>query len=169
MAEMNPSTNEIKKKIWSIQTVPKMKAFIWKAVSDAIPVVDLTAKRGISIDTRCQICGQEGESVNHVLFSCSLARQIWAMSCFPCPAGGFDIHYLLRSSKCSLIPLDIRRLFPWLLWFMWKNRNDLFFEGKVYLATEVVIKAREEADQWFLSQSLDKTTVTGTRQKQKVT
>lgn len=85
-----------------------------------------------------------------------MARQVWAISLFACPAGGFDevslfssIHYLLITIKSSFVPLETRRMFPWLFWFMWKNRNGLFFEGKLYLATERVSEAREEAELCF--------------------
>lgn len=133
-------------------------------MSEAIHVVDLIAKRGMNIDSRFQICGHEGESVNHFLFSCPLTRHIWALSHIPWPPCGFDevslfsnIHYCLNMAKCSVIPLEIRRSFPWLLWFIWKNRNGLFFEGNISLATEIVIKAREESELWFFSQSLGST------------
>lgn len=74
--EMKPSTNELKNEIWSLHTSPKLKAFLWKMLSEALPLVDLIAKRGMTIDSRCQICGLEGESINNVLFSCTLARQV---------------------------------------------------------------------------------------------
>lgn len=163
LAEMNPSINEIKQKVWLIQTVPKIKALIWKVLGEAITVVDLIAKRRIQIDSKLQICGNDGESINHVLFSCTLARHIWAMSSFPCLDSGFDdislfsnIHYVLNMSKSNKVPLEVRRTFPWLLWFMWKNRNGLFFEGKVCLASKVVEKAQKETELWFLAQSLEK-------------
>lgn len=34
--------------------------------------------RGMKVDARCQRCGFEGESINHVLFTCPAARRIWA-------------------------------------------------------------------------------------------
>lgn len=41
---MKSSSCEIKQKIWTIPTVPKIKAFIWKYVCDAIHVVELLEK-----------------------------------------------------------------------------------------------------------------------------
>lgn len=119
--EMKPSLNELKMQ-WSLLTSPKIKMFLWKAFSEVLPVVDLITRRGMSVDSRCHIYGEEGESINHVLFFCSLARQVWAVSSFPSPPGGFDrcaiysnFSYLLASAVNRVILKELRNLFPWLL------------------------------------------------------
>jgi len=71
-----PSTNGLKEKIWSTSTFPKIKLFLWRILSAALPVADQILRRGMNVDPCCQICGQEGESINHVLFTCSVARQV---------------------------------------------------------------------------------------------
>lgn len=76
---MQPSINEIKNQIWTLQTPPKIKLFMWNAVSGAIPVADRIASRGIKVDSRCQVCGLEGEYSNHVLFSCDVARYVYVL------------------------------------------------------------------------------------------
>ena len=72
---MLPSLNGIKDRIWSLDTAPKIKILLWKVISGALPVADNLVERGMKIDTRCQIRGLEGESLNHVLFTCTIARQ----------------------------------------------------------------------------------------------
>ena len=114
--------------IWSIETAPKIKIFLWKVVSGAILVADNLLDRGMKIDIRCQICGLEDESLNHVLFICTIARQTWANSNFPHPPDGFNpssvysnISYVLKTRNNHLIPEHIRRSGPWLIWSIWKN------------------------------------------------
>lgn len=85
-----PSLNPLKAQVWRLQAPSKLKVFIWKALSGALAVLDVLRSRGLKCDSVCQICGLEGESINHVLFSCTLARQVWAISGFPSPQGGFD-------------------------------------------------------------------------------
>lgn len=48
----------------------------------------------MKIDVRCQTCGEETEPTNHVLFTCSLARHVWALSGIPTPRLGFNMSSL---------------------------------------------------------------------------
>ncbi|KAG7540714.1 Reverse transcriptase domain [Arabidopsis thaliana x Arabidopsis arenosa] len=160
--QMQPSIQPIKDLIWKSLTPTKIRNFMWKVISGAVPVVDKMMSRGLKVDSRCQSCGHEGESSNHVLFNCTVARQTWAMSNFPFPAEGFDSHslyhnffYLFVSAKNNLIPLETRRSFPWILWQLWKNRNRFFFEGRRFVITETVAKIKEDANQWFYAQMLE--------------
>ncbi|XP_019091045.1 PREDICTED: uncharacterized protein LOC109128670 [Camelina sativa] len=118
-----PSLNPLKEKIWSINTEPKIKIFLWKTLSGALPVAERLISRGMRIDRRCQLCGFEGEDINHVLFTCAIARQVWALSLFPHPENGFSQHsvygnldFLLTMGESSSIQLDIRQSFRWVLW-----------------------------------------------------
>lgn len=158
-ADMKPSLNDLKTQVWSLKTSTKIKSFLWRALSGALAVADRLEIRGLSKDLRCQFCGQEKESINHVLFSCSIARQIWALSDYPTPNGGFshgsvfsNFHYLLSLEKNQNLPKHIRMNFPWILWSVWKNRNGFFFEGKSFVAIDLVNKIKEEAAQWFNAQ-----------------
>ena len=85
-------------------------------------MIDNLTTRSMRIDTRCQICSLEGESINHVLFTCTLARQYWATSNFPMPLSSFssssvysNIFYVLKARETLSIPLNIRRAGPWII------------------------------------------------------
>lgn len=113
---MQASINEIKKQSWKLRTLPKIKMFLCKVVSDALPVADMIMTRGMKIDSRCQVCDLEGESINHVLFSCIVARQVWAVSNFPLPENGFsdtsifqNMYYVLLVGKNPEISANIRK------------------------------------------------------------
>ena len=80
-----PSIQGLLEKVWKVKTVPKIRIFMWKALSSALSVNDGLMARGLKIDPRCQRCGMEGESINHVLFTCPAARLVWAQSNFPFP------------------------------------------------------------------------------------
>ncbi|KAF8102782.1 hypothetical protein N665_0195s0019 [Sinapis alba] len=101
------------------------------------------------MDPCCQACGFEGESVNHIVFDCSVARQVWALAEVPTPMNGFDkvshfsnFHYVMmlgRNKKVSE-----------------KTRNGLIFEGKAFVARDVIGKIGEEADFWLMAQKFEK-------------
>lgn len=162
-AEARPSLNDIKKEIWKISTTPKIKAFFWRAVSNAIPVGELLVKRGIRMDPVCQACGFQGESINHIIFGCSIARQVWPLANVPCIENGFDkrshysnFHEVLIMMKNISILEEVRNAIPWIVWHLRKYRNGIIFEGKQSSAEELVIKIKEEADFWMLAQKNEK-------------
>ncbi|XP_019082488.1 PREDICTED: probable serine/threonine-protein kinase dyrk2 [Camelina sativa] len=142
-----------------------IKSFMWKVVSGGIPVADKMVARGLKVDTRCQRCGNEGESSNHVLFSCTVARQIWALFNFPCPENGFDsqslyqnMYYLLLVSKNPKVQVETRKAFPWILWQIWKNRNLFCIEGKSFSLPVTISKIRENVQEWIHAQALNEVT-----------
>lgn len=98
----------------------------------------------------------------HVLFSCEIARQIWALSNVPLPSQGFDpdsvyanMNFLLRMIKHRNREYKTRRAIPWLLWNIWKARNSFLFDGLIPNACQVVDRSFNEADNWFCAQAFD--------------
>ncbi|CAA7033062.1 unnamed protein product [Microthlaspi erraticum] len=67
-----------------------------------------------------------------------------------------NINFLLEQRKNDLIPQLLRRRFPWVIWFLWKKRNNLAFESKNFNAMITMEKIIEEVDQWFVAQEIDK-------------
>ena len=158
-AESRPSLNGLKADIWKLQTAPKIKTFFWRAVSNAIPVGEILVKRGIKMDPCCQDCGAQRESINHILFQCSIARQVWALANVPHPQNGFDevshfsnFHTLLVMMKNKNISEEVRNAIPWIVWYLWKYRNGIIFEAKKVSASDLVVKVLEEAEFWLLAQ-----------------
>ncbi|KAL9858668.1 putative ribonuclease H domain, reverse transcriptase zinc-binding domain-containing protein [Arabidopsis thaliana] len=146
-----PSINTLKDQAWKLQTDPKIKVFLWKALSGALPVADRLNRRGMRLDNVCQGCGGSDETINHVLFSCPIARQIWALSDYPSPEFGFDkgsvfsnINHLLINRDNRNWPSLLKKKFPWIIWRIWKNRNSLFFEGNQFLASDTISKIDDD-------------------------
>ncbi|XP_018487613.1 uncharacterized protein LOC108858142 [Raphanus sativus] len=154
-AKCKPSLNDLISQVWKVNTAPKLKIFMWKALSNALAVTDECRTRGMDVDPRCQRCGEEGESINHVLFTCPAARLIWATSGFPFPPRGFEnrsLHenfsYLMDIRRDNRVPKSLSCSFPWILWMIWKNKNAFMFEGKEYEAEETVAKCFEDSKRW---------------------
>ncbi|KAG7533599.1 Reverse transcriptase zinc-binding domain [Arabidopsis thaliana x Arabidopsis arenosa] len=127
-ARMQPSLNGLKGKVWALKTAPKIKIFMWRALNGALAVADQFIKRGMATDLRCQNCGEETESINHILFSCSLARQVWALSGVPAPRDGFgksslfaNFQFLFELLLDKRLELRVIRSFPWILWRKWRK------------------------------------------------
>ena len=161
-AKALPSLNPLKQQVWKISSEPKIKNFLWKALSSALPVDEGFSRRGMKAEEFCQICGSFQETINHVLFSCESARQVWALSNIPYPRHGFDsesvfanMKYLLQLIKLEGREYKQRRAIPWLMWNIWIDRNKFLFEGLVPNALGVVQRSLEEAENWFQAQACD--------------
>ncbi|WZY98315.1 hypothetical protein YC2023_070644 [Brassica napus] len=129
-----PSINPLKAKVWSIKAPSKIKVFISKALSNALTFNDSLRDRGMKCDEVFQICGMAGEYINHLLFVCSLARQILAISGFPSPAGGFH--------NCSLF-VNLNHL------------NSLLFDGFLFDGLQTWKKAKEESGLCLFARSAE--------------
>lgn len=77
--------------------------------------MDNLRARGIRIDERCHTCGFEGESINHVIFTCSAARQVCRVSDISGPRVGFgveslysNVSYILSLQKKLDISLHLK-------------------------------------------------------------
>ncbi|XP_033146231.1 uncharacterized protein LOC103863321 [Brassica rapa] len=68
----------LKRRVWKISTIPKIRMFLWRAVSGALAVADRLNSRGLGVDAICKICHHHAETINHVLFQCSMANETWA-------------------------------------------------------------------------------------------
>ncbi|CAA7049019.1 unnamed protein product [Microthlaspi erraticum] len=162
-AELQPSLNSLKASVWKLPTTQKIKKFIWKVLCGGVAVGDKLEERGMKIQNVCQACGLDGESLNHLFFTCSFSRQVWTLSDLPLPELGFaesvysNINYLVEQRKNDLVPKEISRRFSWVIWFLWKNRNDLAFQSHQFNAMDTMEKIIEEGDLWFLAQKVDKT------------
>lgn len=100
--------------------------------------------------------------MNHVLFTCTIVRQSWALCNFPIPENGFDpfsiysnIYYVLQVGKNQSCPYNIRRSGPWIMWSIWKNRNCLLFNGSLSVGSTITRSIFVEIDHWFLVKDLE--------------
>ncbi|KAG7568164.1 hypothetical protein ISN45_Aa04g009990 [Arabidopsis thaliana x Arabidopsis arenosa] len=52
--------------------------------------------------------------------------------------------------------LDLRskRVFPWILWRLWKNMNKFFFEGIGFCPQDSMRKIWDDVDEWLLAQNV---------------
>lgn len=155
-----PLEKKLWSNLWKIKAPPKLKHFLWRALSGALAVGERLRTRGIPIDPTCSACGRASESICHILFHCDKARLCWELSNVPLPQAGFsktsvflNMVHLLKISADHRVEEDIRKVFPWLLWQIWKARNALIFKETSTEPHRIATIAFEEADLWAKAQS----------------
>lgn len=97
--------------------------------------------RNVNTTIRCSHCG-EAETTMPLLYRCDFAEKVWKL--VPC-AQTFESRSVqsvgtslgeTRGIIC-LPPPELERLFsPWIIWALWKNRNQKIFNNKQFTPEE---------------------------------
>ncbi|XP_056856670.1 uncharacterized protein LOC130506077 [Raphanus sativus] len=139
-----------------METSPKVKHFLWRCLNNALPVALNMVHRHIAKQKMCSRCGDEEESVNHLLFKCHYARLVWALANVHIPPAGVwsdslyaNIHWVLNLKKEYPMEEVEESFAPWLMWRLWKNRNDFVFRGNDHDAALTVWKVWEDVFEWI--------------------
>jgi hypothetical protein len=136
------------KSVWKSKAPPRVAFFVWTAVHSKILTLDNLGRRGLVVVNRCWLCETDGESVDHLLLNCAVARDLW-------------ITFFARFGLCWVMPCSIKELLAswwtvgrtrstvvWkmvphcILWCIWREQNNRCFEG--------LSRTREELLHFFL-------------------
>ncbi|XP_019089229.1 PREDICTED: uncharacterized protein LOC104733961 [Camelina sativa] len=112
-------------------------------------------RRGLGCDIECAICGGEEETINHALFLCPPARQVWGLSHFPTSSGCFpsnSVYDNMDSLFWRFQDIPSIDVFPWILWYIWKARNDKLFSNLDSNPVAILQIAEEESKLWSSAQ-----------------
>ncbi|XP_010446023.1 PREDICTED: uncharacterized protein LOC104728787 [Camelina sativa] len=153
-----PEITPLLAKVWRVTCPPKVKHFMWQVLTGSISVSANLRRRGIDCDVGCMRCGADVETINHVIFVCPPARQVWALSHVPVGPQHFPTdsiyvnvdHFLGSTNPGSQI-----EIFPWLMWYIWKVRNACVFENQTERPDDIVRVAQGEASSWLKAQVED--------------
>ncbi|KAJ4762988.1 RNA-directed DNA polymerase (reverse transcriptase)-related family protein [Rhynchospora pubera] len=112
---------------------PKVKIFLWRLLSRALPLANNIHGRIRVISPICQRCGQENEYESHCFFFCPGSRRVW-----------FEGRLGLRTHEQSLditqafiqtVPLldeEGIKVYVYTLWELWKGRNEVVMQHKQF-------------------------------------
>ncbi|XP_019163505.1 PREDICTED: uncharacterized protein LOC109159849 [Ipomoea nil] len=145
--------------IWKIKAIERVKLFVWKIVKNGLLVNTERKRRGLTIDSSCPRCGAEEETLDHLFRQCEDSRNCWSITS---PLRNFNASNHLPigcwiEQKCAggvgYSPnLKWRSLFPYVLWNIWKARNNVTFNNQITPSPVIIKRACSEASE--ASQSL---------------
>ncbi|KAG2310874.1 hypothetical protein Bca52824_022431 [Brassica carinata] len=141
----------LKQKVWKLQILPKIKQFLWRAISGALPTAVRLCTRGIFIDPTCQRCCLEEETINHMLFVCPHALAIWRCANNPL-ANSFkdNLEDNLAMMFDQIVSVEVQMSLSsfWIIWYIWKSRNEFLFSKRNVHPVEDARRAIDANLEW---------------------
>jgi hypothetical protein len=121
------------KYIWKVKIPPKIKIFLWLVANDVILTKDNMVKQNWKGEPSCYFCRQP-ETVNHLLFTCSIAKVVWATVATCLGANDIPSSFQYSWNWCEKWIPNGKQFFAVgiaaVCWAIWKMRNKICFEGK---------------------------------------
>ena len=129
----NPSFPQ--KSIWRTKAPSKVAFFVWSASLGKILTLDNLRRRQIIMVNRCCLCKLDGESVDHLLLHCVVARSLWNTI-----LSRFGLSRVMPNKVVDLMACwwyggNSRSVVVWkmmplcLMWCVWRERNDRNFDN----------------------------------------
>ena len=123
--------------VWKAKVPSRVAFFIWTTSLGEILTTDNLRRRRVIILDWCCLCKANGESVNHLLLHCPVARDLWNLVCslfgvsWVMPKGVVDLLFYWNGSLGSREAGKIWKMIPHcLMWCLWCERNSRIFNGE---------------------------------------
>uniref|UniRef100_A0A803Q405 RNase H type-1 domain-containing protein n=1 Tax=Cannabis sativa TaxID=3483 RepID=A0A803Q405_CANSA len=126
-------------KNWHSKAPPKIKHFMWRVVSDTIPVASTLFAKHIIDSPLYSFCKNSPETVHHALLGCSRLRKAWKSLRFVDHYHKYKHLDIIDFLLCSFEALDknyLSILFCF-LWALWNQRNNYIHRNTVVHAADI--------------------------------
>ncbi|KAK6130986.1 hypothetical protein DH2020_035271 [Rehmannia glutinosa] len=68
------------KKLWKLRVPARILHFMWRLLTDTLPVPHNLARRRIHVDSHCPLCNSSDTTTVHLFFQCPIAMQTWKLA-----------------------------------------------------------------------------------------
>ncbi|XP_062076041.1 uncharacterized protein LOC133780185 [Humulus lupulus] len=136
------------KKLWQLKVPPKVKDFLWRAVSSSLPTKFQLRIKKVEVGACCPWCLIAPETTYHVLVECAFVQEIWSSSGVVMSGGhnssfGAWLHDIFqRYGKEKRVEIAM------LCWSIWGSRNALIWKQKNASVQQIKMTAAVTLEQW---------------------
>jgi len=139
LLELNPLVlDKIWQNLWRHQGWMKIKLFMWVVYHRKILTWDNIRKRGVQGPSRCLLCEDQEETLEHLLNNCIFTSWLWDLFVVIFQQSDRDIRSIISTlinwrknfsdneilnSAWALVP-------SFIIWNVWKERNKRIFKGE---------------------------------------
>ncbi|KAJ4764460.1 Ribonuclease H-like superfamily protein [Rhynchospora pubera] len=112
---------------------PKVKIFLWRLLSKALPLANNMHRRIATFSPICQRCHQENEYESHCFFFCPGSRAVWFANALALRSHDQPLD-MVQAFQQTVPYLDEYRtkLYAYTLWELWKGRNEVIMQQKQF-------------------------------------
>jgi hypothetical protein len=124
---------------------PFLKTFAWRLIRRAVATAERAVRFSNNININCSHCGAI-ENDNHLFFLCDVPALIWTSVDYSLPIHLLDINEDVIQTVLPLFfstNLTDEKLSEvlFILWYIWKARNDNRFHRKIWTPFQVLMAA----------------------------
>ena len=156
--------NDTQETLWNKWLPKKVNIFVWRALKGRLPVREELDKRGIDLDSLlCPCCDSVVETCTHSLVTCNLALSVWEKIFNWWKVGNvnaFFVFEMFSNNGNVAVPNLSSRLWQTVVWtsgyYIWKERNERVFKGKVSSSNKIVQDIQLKSYEWIVRRSTKK-------------
>lgn len=134
------------KLIWDNSLPPRIKNFLWLVRRGRLLTNGERARRGMSADAGCVLCGAVNESIMHVLRDCQFAQEVWVhlildkdcQKFFDMELDAWIVRSLGGHFLMGVNGNNSNVVFAVACWFLWKQRNAFVFRQQAVTPIDIV-------------------------------
>jgi len=139
--------------LWTTPFVPKIDFFCWTTAHKSNLTVENLKKRGIEGPSRCPLCKNDEETLDHILIRCPFSKEVWDQALMmtqrlnlPENSQELFLNWMASSpfqlSKKSLLQAAWNWIPKAICWNIWIERNNRIFREKERHSSKIAIQAR---------------------------
>lgn len=126
--------------IWNIEASPKVRFFLWRLCTGALPTKALLQYRHLIEEEHCPWCGAV-ETARHAIFECSRVVELWE--------GSGDTHLIQSVGNTTMMDFVAswkslekkeQQKMAMLAWCIWAERNEKVFNNTFTLNTVLLAR-----------------------------
>ena len=157
----NPNAcSKLWKIVWNMKVPTVAKMFIWKACYNVFPTKLNLYKKGVTEDSLCPVCRLGEESVDHVLWNCEAARDVWGvcstkMKKCPSMEVGFINIFMSLVEKLESEEMERAVIMARLIWL---HRNYVVFRVEFSSPSSIMNSALSQMENFHKAEQGRKTT-----------